>query len=395
MGALASTLSSLEDPQVGIGARANGVFSRYSLYGSHQLQWIHGALGGATTLASVASAVDDADMELGLLRMTGPRLQAAMFGSLLLSAWLDFINLANAVLRQCPFYSVEALFMDLNRVQQMIEPSMRALSSLEPEQVAATADWMPELLGQLTREFEAIREGVRQAAESGEEFMLAAQLMEMITMAAMMRVPVPRLPPAVPLRLGVGLVMGSNGVMMGSQVVVSVEWVERMRQLVQAGVISIYAASAAVRIHAGQAMMAQGHRDLPRGVREALGDGPEVRGMHETGRAGAGMAEPPQHHVLSREHRAWFEKRGFKGEMSIDQFCVDLELAHHQAIHGGGNWRLGRTWPGEWNQMIVKELQKAETRVGRMLTRSEILKIVAREMRRYDLPMNFTPWRGR
>jgi len=28
--------------------------------------------------------------------------------------------------------------------------------------------------------------------------------------------------------------------------------------------------------------------------------------------------------------------------MDIDNFCVRLEQAQHEAIHGGGNWRLGR-----------------------------------------------------
>jgi hypothetical protein len=97
--------------------------------------------------------------------------------------------------------------------------------------------------------------------------------------------------------------MGCNGVMMGSRIVVSTEWVERMRRLVQAGVISIPVVSAAVRINAGQVMMAQAHQDLPQGVCGALGDGPEVRGMHETGTAGAGMSKPPKHHVLPNEHR--------------------------------------------------------------------------------------------
>ncbi len=78
--------------------------------------------------------------------------------------------------------------------------------------------------------------------------------------------------------------------------------------------------------------------------------------------------------------------------MIIDQFCVRLEVERHQAIHGGGNWRLGRTWPGEWNQMIMNALRDAETATGRMLTRSEILKIVAHRMRSYNVPMNFTPW---
>ena len=46
--------------------------------------------------------------------------------------------------------------------------------------------------------------------------------------------------------------MGSGGVMAGSRLVVSAEWVERMRRLVQAGVISAPVVSAAVRVHAGE-----------------------------------------------------------------------------------------------------------------------------------------------
>jgi hypothetical protein len=225
--------------------------------------------------------------------------------------------------------------------------------------------------------------------------MAVAQLVEMLSMVSAMRLALPRLLPAAPALLGEGLVVSSNGVMMVSRLVVSTEWVEMMRRLVQAGVISVSAASAAVRIHAGGAMLAQAHRDLPQGVRDALGDGPEVRGMHETGRAGAGMGEPPKHHVLPREHREWFEKRGFTGGMSIDQFCVRMERASHEAIHGGGDWRLGRLWPGEWNRMIMDRLSKAESEAGRMLARNEVLRIVARNMRDYKIPMNFVSGRGR
>ena len=59
-----------------------------------------------------------------------------------------------------------------------------------------------------------------------------------------------------------------------------------MRHLVRAGVLSVPVVSAAVRIQAGQVMMA--HGELPKGVREALGEGPEVRGMRQTGK-GAGV----------------------------------------------------------------------------------------------------------
>jgi hypothetical protein len=233
------------------------------------------------------------------------------------------------------------------------------------------------------------------ATERAGQLMAAAQLVEMLTLVSTMKLSLPRLPPAAPATLGVSLVMGSNGVMMGRQLVVTAEWVERMRRLVQAGVLSLPAVSSAVRIQAGHVMMAQANQDLPQGVREALGDGPEVSAMHETGKTGAGMAKRPRHHVLPEEFRKWFEKRGFTGAMSIDQFCIELEMAHHQAIHGGGNWRLGRIWPGEWNQMIMRALSKAEREAGRMLTRNEILNLVAERMKDYGIPMNFTPGRRR
>jgi hypothetical protein len=333
-------------------------------------------------------------MELALLRMSGPRLQAAMSGALLLAAWVDFLNLADVVLRECPAYSVEKLIRDMLRVQGMVEPSMAAFASADPARIDAAASALPELMGQLTREFQSIREGARVAMERAGQAIAVAQFVEMLTMVSAMKLALPRLPPAAPATFGAGLVVSSNGVMAGSRLVVSAEWVEMMRRLVQAGVLSASAVSAAVRIHAG-VMMAQGSGDLPKGVREALGEGPEVRGMHETGRAGAGMAEPPEHHVLPREFREWFEKRGFTGELSIDQLCVRMERASHEAIHGGGNWKLGRTWPGEWNRMIMGALREAEYEAGRMLTRSEILKVVAGYMKEYKIPMNFTPWSGR
>jgi hypothetical protein len=53
-----------------------------------------------------------------------------MFGGMLLAAWLDFLTPADVVLRQCPHYSAERLFMDLGRVQRRLEPTLAALASL-------------------------------------------------------------------------------------------------------------------------------------------------------------------------------------------------------------------------------------------------------------------------
>jgi len=394
--AAANGLSKLAASTSGIGG-ANRIFSRHVAYGSAQLPWLQNALANSRALADATAGIGDADMDLAILRMAGPRLQAAMFGTILLATWVDFLSLADVVLQRFHFYSVETLFADMNRVQQLMAPSLAALASQDPDQVEVVATAMPDLMGKLTLEFSSIREGVRVATVRGGQAMAAAQLVEMLTMLSAMKMSLARLPPppAAPVALGPSLVMGSGGVMMGSQVVVSAEWVEMVRRLVQSGVVSLPAISAAVRIHAGQVMMAQANGDLPQGVRDALGDSPEVRGMRETGKAGAGMSEAPKHHVLPEEHRAWFEERGFRGAMNIDQFCVRLEQAHHQAIHGGGNWRLGRTSPGEWNRKIMDTLRDAETAVRRMLTRNEILEIVADNMKNYRIPMSFVPGRRR
>ncbi|RKH56119.1 DUF2380 domain-containing protein [Corallococcus aberystwythensis] len=372
-----------------------GVFTRYLDQGSKQVTWLQGAIGSATALTEGASEAGDTDMELGLLRMTGPKLQAAQFGTLLMAAWVDFLHLADAVLRNCPMCSTEKLFVDLHRVQGLMEPTITDLASLDPERVEAATTAMPELMGKLTREFDTLQRETRETMKLGGQIIAAMQAVEMVAMISTMKLALPRVPPSAPATLGVGLVMSSGGVMVGSRLVVSAEWVEMMRRLVQAGVISVPAVGAAVLIQGGQITMAQAHQDLPKGVREALGDSPEVRGMQVTGRAGAGMSDAPKHHVLPQEHREWFERRGFKGDMDIDQFCVRLEQAHHEAIHGGGDWKLGRTWPGEWNRRIMEALRDAEAEAGRMLTRNAVLDIVADRMKDYRIPMNFTPWRRR
>ncbi|AKJ07695.1 Hypothetical protein AA314_09321 [Archangium gephyra] len=391
---VSSELSRLRSSKTGIAGKASGIFVRYIDQGARQLRWIEAELAAATRLANAASEVEDPDMRLALLRLAGPRLEAAMVGSILLSVWLDFLHLADAVLTR-RLYSMERLFMDLDRLQNMLEPTMTALSSLEPGQVEAAAQDMPALVGHLTREFTATREAVREGAENLEKILMLKGLMETLPLLSAIRFSLPVPPSAVPSTLGLALVVGGDGVMMGTRLVVSAEWVEMMRRLVQAGVLSLPAVSAAVRIQAGQVLMAQAHDGLPPGVREALGDGPEVRAMRVTDRAGAGMSRPPRHHVLPEEFREWFEKRGFTGELSIDRFCVKLEQAHHQAIHGGGNWKLGRIWPGEWNRMTMKALRDAEVEAGRMLTRDEILDLVAENMKEYGIPMNFIRWRGR
>ncbi|WP_257445991.1 DUF2380 domain-containing protein [Archangium lipolyticum] len=283
---ISGELSRLKASGRGI-ASGSGVFVRFVDYGEGQLRWIDAQLAAATRLANTASKVEDPNMQHALLRLAGPRLEAAMMGSLLLAVWFDFIHLTDVMLKQA-LHSVEKVFVDMDRWQGMIEPSMTALSSLEPGQVEATAQDVPALVGHLTGELAATLGTVRKGAKNVEKVLVLKEALEALTLLSALKFSLPPVSPSAPALLGIGLSVGGDGVMMGTRIVVSAEWVEMMRQLV-----------------------------------------------------------------------------------------------------------LGRTWPGEWNRMIMEVLQKAETRAGRMLTRNEALDIVARYMKEYKIPMNFTPWRGR
>jgi hypothetical protein len=121
----------------------------------------------------------------------------------------------------------------------------------------------------------------------------------------------------------------------------------------------------------------------------ASGETAETAAIRAVGKRGAGLSRPPRHHVLPREHRKWFEERGFVGERDIDNYTVELEEAAHQAVHGGGNWRLGRTWPGEWNRRVMEELRKREKKAGRRLRIDEVLSQVKDLMSEYEIDQSF------
>ena len=129
------------------------------------------------------------------------------------------------------------------------------------------------------------------------------------------------------------------------------------------------------------------------GWRTALGEGPEVDAMQVTGARGAGMASRPRHHVFPQEHRTFFEERGFVGERSIDNFTIELAESTHQAVHGGGNFRLGRRWTGEWNQRIMGEVNRIEREVGRPLKFEEVMSVGEDLVSRYGIEGPFVPYR--
>lgn len=146
----------------------------------------------------------------------------------------------------------------------------------------------------------------------------------------------------------------------------------------------------------------------------------EAQGSRVTGKVGAGMRRRPRHHVFPDEHRAWFEDHGFVGEWDIDHLCVELDEGFHQAVHGGGDWRVGRAlskardsgqgftpemqaqldaWTGEWNTTVMRRLDAAEeikrTRFGdkATLTRDEVVEEVRIEMARFGIEPRFVRYR--
>jgi hypothetical protein len=131
-----------------------------------------------------------------------------------------------------------------------------------------------------------------------------------------------------------------------------------------------------------------------RAVSELYGEGPESAAISEVSAVRAGVSRLPRHHVLPQEHRAWFEERGFVGDLDIDNFTVELQRSTHEAIHGGGDWRLGRTWPDEWNQRVMRELVATEKALGRRLSSGEVFEVVGQAMKGAGIDPNFVPYGG-
>ena len=120
-----------------------------------------------------------------------------------------------------------------------------------------------------------------------------------------------------------------------------------------------------------------------------LGEGPEARAVRlrsdfEVGATRGSVIE--EHHVFPREMEQLFAKRG----IDVHDFVIDLEVPIHKAIHGGGDWRLARkTWEGEWNAQMLRELKQTTRAAGRRLTPDEIVSVGENLMSRYGLSGSF------
>jgi hypothetical protein len=162
----------------------------------------------------------------------------------------------------------------------------------------------------------------------------------------------------------------SGGAASVGQIVVSAEWIAAIRHLIEIGAITAAGAAEALRVRGFTSAMAAAS-DLPQSVKDLLGEGPTTDGMKVTDASGAGAARPPRHHVLPQGERRFFEERGFRGDLDIDNFTVEMETAEHQALHGGGDWKLAKSWPGEWNRLVMDRLRSREQVLGRPVTVAE------------------------
>lgn len=118
-------------------------------------------------------------------------------------------------------------------------------------------------------------------------------------------------------------------------------------------------------------------------------------GQQQRGKVRAGIKRPPKHHVFPQEleeKEKFFSKRGFTGDHHIDNYTVELEQARHEAVHGGGDYKLGRTTGFEWNTKVRTVLEEEEAKRGRMLKRDEIIKIVEGLMKKYKIPRKYVKY---
>ena len=132
-------LARIESKPEGLTERANGVFTSFVEYSDEQRRWIILALGGAHRRVQWASEVDDPDMQVALLRLAGPRLEAALCGAQLLPPSGSTSSTSRtSCSATVPTTASRGCSGRWPACTGTMEPAMTALSSLEPR-----AGWRP------------------------------------------------------------------------------------------------------------------------------------------------------------------------------------------------------------------------------------------------------------
>jgi hypothetical protein len=388
---LAGILSRLAGHRHGL--RNHPLTERFLEQAVDRVTWAIDAIGASHGYVELAASTSGG-AGAALLGMATTRAQAAQAGLAILRPWCGFLQLHDRV-AMLPLLQLEHRYRVLEREQRGVEAVLARLAGFDPDELAAVSGEVPGRVTVLAAAFDVMIADVERAEEIQRRVMQVQVGLEVVTLAVGLRGMFSlRGPPsarafAMPAMVGAG---GGGAAAMG-QVVISAEWIAALRHLVEIGAISAAGAAEALRVRGFTSAMAQA-TDLPQEVKDLLGEGPTTDAMKVTNTTGAGLARRPRHHVLPQEHRKFFEERGFTGDRDIDNFTVELDVAHHQALHGGGNFVEGRRWPGEWNQLIIKDLEKREKELGRRLTVPEIMQRMEALMKPRGIPLRFVPYRG-
>ena len=146
--------------------------------------------------------------------------------------------------------------------------------------------------------------------------------------------------------------------------------------------------------------------------REAAGDLEVAAEARRAGLRPVGINRPPRHHLFPKE----LEKKGFFTErgVDIDKYTIELDEGIHEALHGGGSFKLARdqdaiqqalkngkvtpqvdAWIGHWNAAIERRILDQEAKLGRKLTEPELIKEARGLLRDYNVkPPPFVHYRA-
>jgi hypothetical protein len=374
------------------GLRNHPLTEQFLEHAVDRLIWVVDTTGAGISYMELATSTDG-HAGIALLGMAATRAHAAHAGLALLRPWCAVLQLHDRV-AMLPLLQLEHRYRMLDREQRGVLAMLTQLTRLDPDAIATASAEVPARVAALAAAFDETLADVERAERLQHRALQLQLAAEVLTFAVglhgmfAMRGPPSAMAFPMPAIAGAG-----GGAATLSQVVVSAEWIAAIRHLVEIGALSAVSAAEALRVRGFSSAMAQA-TDLPQSVKDLLGEGPTTDAMKVTNATGAGLARPPRHHVLPQEHRPFFEQRGFTGDLDIDNFTVELETAHHQAQHGGGNWVQGRSWAGEWNRLVMDKLRGNEERLRRRMSVPEILNEVVSLMRQRQVPIRFIPYRG-
>ena len=227
--------------------------------------------------------------------------------------------------------NIEHRYRVLAQQQGVIDAVLAPIASFDPGGVEAVSADLPGRVAAVVTRFETSVVEAERAIQTQAVAFQVQSAMELVTFAAGLRSLFATRGPPSGMSFPMPVVAGRGGAAVMGQIVVSAEWVAAIRHLVEIGAITAVGAAEALRARGFTVAMAEAS-DLPKSVKDLLGEGPTTDGMKVRSAAGAGASRASRHHVLPQEERKFFEQRGFTGGLDIDNFCVELEAAEHQAL---------------------------------------------------------------